>query len=432
MKFISFGFRSSWRLVKLFFYYLVASPFFVAKVFCWNTERLSGASFELHKVLMILFGEFWIFGKGIVDMRSVYEEQRRCFAAGPSLRDLLKNIPGQWFTLSPLESALSMMLVSERTPSFTFRICCLPFWLYLILFDESRHKEKANHGIGCALALSILFSGSSYISSKLYQKAKNILAENSSGFFYDEGSTGYHIFVTSLFKIYFDRKNVEYPEWWLGYYDIARILILNRDWFYFGDDDGSSWLLQIDDIEGSNPSGASVNELLTNKNFRAGILDKYFKVLVCGAHTLLCCVRGSRWGHAHYMAGSIIYLFDNNCVIRFRKNGYYTLDRSTRLSDRLLSCNSPFNGEPERYSGIVFFRKLPEDLINIRCVERDCRTFVMHGKEWIREIRFVDETLVITDRSLSFSPTHRTLRDTLLNAEKAEYESILDPSGTFV
>ena len=67
----------------------------------------------------------------------------------------------------------------------------------------------------------------------------------------------------------------------LEYYFESRLV-------YFGDDDGSSWLLQIDDIESTNPSGESINELLTNENFRAGILDKYFMFL--SMEHILCCV----------------------------------------------------------------------------------------------------------------------------------------------
>ena len=64
-------------------------------------------------------------------------------------------------------------------------------------------KIKANHGISSCLALSIIFKKYTKISNYYYYKAIKILRLNSNLFFYNEGSTNYHIFVTSLFKNYF-------------------------------------------------------------------------------------------------------------------------------------------------------------------------------------------------------------------------------------
>ena len=57
----------------------------------------------------------------------------------------------------------------------------------------------------------------------------------------------------------------------------------------------------------------------------------------------MVCIKGSDWGHAHYMVGSVLYFIEDELCVGFHKNSQYTLDFRLRQRDRLFSCNSQSN-----------------------------------------------------------------------------------------
>ena len=154
MKYLNIIVILALRSVKLLLFYIPMSPFFLMLLFVKNKHRTKASLFD--KFMSLTIGEIWLFGKQRIDFRKVYEKQRRLFVREFTSLNLLFFLPGQWFTLSPLESALTILHSPIEKTTFQ-KIILIPYIYYLILFDESRHKIKANHGIGCALALSVIF-----------------------------------------------------------------------------------------------------------------------------------------------------------------------------------------------------------------------------------------------------------------------------------
>ena len=132
---------------------------------------------------MILVGEVWVFGRKIIDMRAHYESQRLSFAKETTIKKLIFYLPGQWYSLSPLESALTILQSLKSDASIKERVFLIPYILFVWLFDESRHQPRANHGIGCALALAKGLFFLPVFSGKKYDLARKILEQNSSGYF---------------------------------------------------------------------------------------------------------------------------------------------------------------------------------------------------------------------------------------------------------
>lgn len=380
------------RAIKLFFYYILITPFFILKFFLTNSNKHNITFFN--KFLIIIIGEVWLFGKNILDLRQVYESQRLDFRSEHTIKKLLKYLPGQWQTLSPLESSLTI-LMSPKDIGWKKKFFYTPYVFYIFLFDESRHSIKANHGIACALALSYIFKSYQQISDYYYLKSLKILRLNSNYFFYDEGSTNYHIFVTSLFRHYFNlcRKK---PSWFEGFEDLSIKLLTHKSYFYFGDDDNSQWLFTYrDDLHLSkNPR---IIDLIKNDRFNQSVLKQYFNVYIKDNRILLLCIKGSQWGHSHLMVGSFLYFIDNKSVVVYKKNSSYTLNRLTRRNDRLFSCNGPINLSYIKNIQIEFFKKLPQILVAPINVSYFNDNISLSLNGWRRDINFSKSLIKIID-----------------------------------
>ena len=144
MKFFFILIRLTFREIKLLSFYLFVWPFFIVKAFFKYDRKYHISIFN--KFLLILFGEVWIFGKRKIDLREVYEFQRKSMAFQFSIKTLLEYTPGQWYTLSPLESSL-FILMRPKNISAIQKVFYIPYIVYLLLFEESRHSIKSNHGI---------------------------------------------------------------------------------------------------------------------------------------------------------------------------------------------------------------------------------------------------------------------------------------------
>lgn len=391
------------RSLKMLIFYVPMLPFFIIRLIFLSKSNIALAKY--HKLLIVVVGEVWIFGRNKIDLREVYELQRKRMAGEFSKSNLLFFLPGQWYTQSPLESALLILMAPFRT-NIIQKILLLPYIYYLILFDESREQIQANHGIACALAMSIAFRGSPKISRYYYFRAISILRANSNYFFYDEGSTNYHIFVTSLFRNYFFLMQSN-PAWFNGYLKISEFLLGSKGFFYFGDDDRSHWLFNYRycDIQ---PKQISITDLIEDRKFKRSVLDIYFKIYKRSSAILLVCIKGSKWGHAHYMIGSFLYFIDNKACVHFQKNTYYTLDRIIRHKERLFSCNSPVESDVENSLALSFFKKMPEKLVSISEYSENRYQVSVSGHGWRRDIDFSNNTLRVIDSkknkdSLSFN-----------------------------
>lgn len=385
------------RMFKLFFYYVFCSPFFITRFFL--VQRNKHDISLIDKTLLIFIGEVWLFGKNILDLREIYELQRLEFKSDHSVKKLLKYLPGQWLSLSPLESALTILMSSKDTASFKY-FFYTPYVIYLILFDESRHSIKANHGIACALALSIIFKKFKKISDSYYLKALKILKSNSNLFFYDEGSTGYHIFVTSLFKHYFNLLDKK-PSWFNGYEDISIQLLNHKNYFYFGDDDRSNWLFTYRErTERLNKKDdLSIIDLIENKRFAKSVLNRYFKIYTKDERILILCVQGSKWGHAHIMLGSFMYFVSKKPLLIYKKNNEYTLDKSNRRKDRLFTCNSPINTNSLNRIKLEFFKNIPRKYLKPTSFQKVKDQISISSDGWKREINFSNPLLEVYDSS---------------------------------
>ena len=347
------------RFLKILIYYLLVFPYIVVRLFLINPFKYS----KLHifdKLMLIIVGEIWIFGKQKIDLRNLYENQRVSLKKSFSCKNLLIFLPGQWYTLSPLESSLTI-LISPKKIKYKQLFFLFPYILFTFLFDESREKIKANHGISTCLALSIAFKKYTKISNYYYYKSIKILRSNSNLFFYNEGSTNYHIFVTSLYKNYFYLKN-HTPSWFMGYRSISNSLIENSNYFYFGDDDRSQWIYFFRDTKKIIHSKPSILNLLHDKKFKKSVIDTFFECITFKNQKLLLCTNGSDWGHAHIMVGSFMYFIDNQPSVFFKKNGLYTFCKNDRQTDRVYSTNSPINSDFIKNTNLAFFRKLPNQL----------------------------------------------------------------------
>jgi len=368
------------------------SPFFLARLMVLRSYDITASMYD--KFMSVAIGEIWMFGKNKIDFREIYEKQRTLTVGEFTDKNLLFFLPGQWFTLSPLETALSILL-SPVDKTNVQKIILIPYVFYLILFDESRHSLKANHGIGCALALSVVFKSQPKIARYYYKRAIRILRGNSNYFFYDEGSTNYHIFVTSLLKNYFYLMK-DTPFWFKGYQRISNQLLSCTNSFYFGDDDRSAWLYDVRDAIVHRKT-VGITYLLMDHKFRRSIIDRYFKVYTRNSATLMVCIKGSDWGHAHYMIGSILYFIEDELCVGFHKNSYYTLDFRLRQRDRLFSCNSPVEPNFETSLPLAFFKKVPKELTSVKsCSERDCQISIS-GHGWSRNIDFRNNRLKVID-----------------------------------
>ena len=380
------------RNIKFLIFYLPMLPFFFMRLIGLSTCKIKMSL--LNKFMSVAVGEIWMFGKNKIDFRDIYENQRRLTVEEFTAANLLFFIPGQWFTLSPLETALSILL-SPIDKTIIQKILFIPYAYYLILFDESRHSVKANHGIGCALALSVIFKSNPKIARYYYFRAIMILRTNSNYFFYDEGSTNYHIFVTSLLKNYFYLMK-RTPFWFKGYERISDQLLSCRQYFFFGDDDRSAWLYDVRGAD-THRKTAGITHLIGDHQFRKSIIDRYFKVYTRNSVTLLVCVNGSDWGHAHYMIGSILYFIEDELCVGFQRNSYYTLDAPTRQRERLFSCNSPVEPNFETSLGLAFFKRVPKSLTVVKeYSERDCQISIS-GHGWCRHIDFRKKRLKVVD-----------------------------------
>lgn len=384
------------RSLKLIIFYLFMSPFFILRIIFVkkHSVRLS----FIDKFLILLIGEVYIFGKKKVDLRGIYEYQRKYISNGISKKSLLFFIPGQWYSLSPLESSLLILMMPKHKSNME-KILLFPYVFFIFLFDESRDKIQANHGIASALSLSIAFQYISKISRYYYFIAISILRRNSNYFFYDEGSTNYHIFVTYLFKNYFHHFQKS-PRWIRGYDEIAIQLIRAQDYFYFGDDDNSRWLYK-ERYMNTMTKPLSIIDLISNFNFKKSIIDRYFKIFTKDTAILLICINGCVSGHAHYMIGSILYFVDNKCYVKFKKNSSYTFDKSVRQKERLHSCNSPIAKSNELKSKLAFFKRLTNNLTSVHLYQNPNYKLSITGNGWQRLIDYSNKTLKIVDSTTS-------------------------------
>lgn len=404
MKFSFFLVTMPSRIFKLLIFYFLMFPFFLLRfIFSHKTDVVIS---RLDKFLITVIGEIWIFGKNKIDLRRVYEVQRVQIAKEVTNSKLLFFLPGQWYTLSPLESALLVLMGPPRSTTRQ-KILLIPYAFYVLLFDESRDHLKANHGIGCALALSRVFEGIPKISRFYYFRAVKILRANSNYFFYDEGSTNYHIFVTSLFRNYFYLRQ-SIPTWFRGYEKLSEQLLISRDFFYFGDDDRSQWLFDYRH-RNARRGKIGISKLIKDYKFKRSILDRYFKIYEKDKVVLLVCTRGSLWGHAHYMVGSIMYFINDRPVIIFQKNSFYTLNHITRQRDRLFSCNSPVASPIQASLSLAFFKQMPKELVSIIDYDDEGNQVSISGHGWRRVIDFGCDTLKVVDSAKdhnSLSSTH--------------------------
>jgi hypothetical protein len=379
------------------------SPYFLLRLIL--IRKHSAKISLLDKFLLIIIGEIYIFGKNKIELRDIYEDQRRNVSLGITKKKLLFFIPGQWYSLSTLESAVLILMMPKKIGKVE-AIFLVPYFLYLLLFDESRDKIKANHSIASALSLSLLFENIFTISRYYYFTAIKILRLNSNFFFYDEGSTNYHIFTTFLFKNYFFKK--EYiPTWFRGYDQISIKLIHSSDFFYFGDDDKSKWLYEYRS-KNKTLENFSITNIISDFNFKKSILDKYFKVLKRDNAILLVCIKGSSWGHAHYMVGSVLYFIDNKNLIKFKKNSMYTFNQKNRKIDRLFCCNSPIQKKKVDELKLAFFRPIPDEFTSIILYTISDFKLSISGNGWYRHIDYSCDVLKIVDTS--------TNNDTILSS----------------
>ncbi|MDA1317063.1 MAG: hypothetical protein O3B87_03490 [bacterium] len=412
----------AYRSIKLLIFYIPMLPFFFLRLIFLGKNNIILA--RLDKLLIAVIGEVWIFGRNKIDLREVYEVQRKRVAAGFTKTNLLFFLPGQWYTLSPLESAL-LILMAPKKISMLHKILLIPYVYYLLLFDESRDHLKANHGIACALALSSVFRSSPKISRYYYFRAISILRANSSYFFYDEGSTNYHIFVTSLLRNYYFLMRFT-PAWFSGYEKISEQLLSSRDFFYFGDDDRSQWLFDYRYIV-ARPEQIGIANLIVDHKFKRSVLDRYFKIYKRSTAILLVCINGSGWGHAHYMIGSVLYFIDDTPCVRFQKNTYYTLDRTIRQRERLFSCNSPVESDVENSLALSFFKRMPEELVSILEYSDNRYQVSISGRGWRRDIDFSSDKLRVIDSKKN----DRSLSSTclLVSSRYVEYSNICNVKG---
>ena len=395
------------RSLKLIIYYLLMSPFFLLRLIMIKKHLVKISFFD--KFLLIAIGEIYIFGKKKIELRNIYEDQRKDLSEEFTKKKLLFFLPGQWYSLSVLESALLILMMPQKI-SIIDKIFLTPYFFYLLLFDESRNKIKANHGIASALSLSILFKNFYTISRYYYCVAVKILRANSNFFFYDEGSTNYHIFTTSLFKNYFFIKKYT-PIWFKGYEEISIKLIHSLDFFYFGDDDKSKWLFEYRNKTKTSET-FSINNLILDFNFKKSILDKYFKIYKRENTILLICIKGSAWGHAHYMIGSILYYIDDKIIVKFKKNSNYTYCQEKRKFDRFFCCNSPIPKKKFNELKLGFFKTLPDNLTSIISLTDSEFKLTISGNCWQREIDYSSDILKIVD----LSPDDDTILSSFFNS----------------
>ena len=384
------------RLFKLLIYYLLTFPHLLLRLLFKHKMQMSQLNF-LDKLMLVIIGEIWIFGKQKIDLRDLYENQRTSFKKNYSYKNLIIFMPGQWYTLSPLESSLTI-LISPKKIKYRYIFFLFPYILYTFIFDESREKIKANHGISCSLALSLAFKKYSTISRHFYYKAIKILRSNSSLFFYNEGSTNYHIFVTSLFKNYFYLVN-HTPSWFEGYQSVSNNLIENSNYFYFGDDDKSQWIYFFRNKNKIISPQSSILNLLTDKKFKKSVIDTFFKLITFNNQKILLCIKGSDWGHAHIMVGSFMYFIDDIPIIFYKKNGFYTYSKNDRQLDRIYSSNSPINYDFIKKINIAYFKKLPDQLCKTTNYSIDDKKISIEVNDCKRIIDMTDIKLKVTDLS---------------------------------
>jgi hypothetical protein len=392
MKFIKTLYLLLNRNIKLILFCFLMSPFFILRILIIKKHNVQLSFFD--KFILIILGELYIFGKKKIELREIYENQRKLISEGITLKKLIFFIPGQWYTLSPLESALLILMMPKKA-TLIEKILLLPYIVYVFFFDESKDKVKANHGIACALSLSISLLKLSVFSRHKYYQAIKILKKNSNFFFYDEGSTSYHIFVTSLFKNYFFLKNIT-PKWFKGYDNICLKLINSSEFFYFGDDDKSKWLYDYR-YKSSDYKLLTISELISDFYFKKSILEKYFNIYRKNNRILLVCIRGSAWGHSHYMIGSVLYFINNKNTIKFKKNTKYTLDSNLRNKERFHSCNSPIQKNVQNKLNLAYFKPMPDELISIKSYKEFGYKITIHANGWSRNIDYSDVILKVVD-----------------------------------
>ena len=382
------------RAAKMLSFYVAVSPFILARVVF--ARKQTATLSLLDRACLILFGETWIFGKDKIDLRDVHEAQRVELSSVFNCQNLLFFMPGQWYTLQPMESALTI-LMAPASCSIAQRLLLIPYALFVFLFDESKHDIKGNHGIASALALSVLVSRSDPLSKRYYFVAVKILRANSNMCFYSEGSTGYHIFVTSLFSFYFSHRRTT-ASWFSGYEKIADRLVGSRDFFYFGDDDGSYWLYAHRRPESlKSMKEITISTLLSDVMFKKSVVDPYFETYERGDSILLVCSRGSDWGHGHYMIGSVLYYIEDRPIIIFEKNSFYTRNYYSRLNDRLRCCNSPLLESTKETVDICYFKRLPTSLVQLLSYVEGDGKIEMTGLGWRRIVKIFASNICVED-----------------------------------
>ena len=198
------------------------------------------------------------------------------------------------------------------------------------------------------------------------------------------------------------------PLWFNGYNRLSHQLISCKNQFFFGDDDNSEWLFSYrDNLEISEQP--SIRLIFSDKCFKKSILKKYFKIVERKHSILLICIKGSSWGHAHYMLGSILYYVDDKLCIGFTKNSRYTFDRKIRHQERLFSCNSPVTCEKIKFPFLAFFKPIPSDLLILKNIKMENNTISLFGDNWTRKIDFTEKKLKIMDSSDHNINLHSTL-----------------------
>ena len=97
--------------------------------------------------MLIIIGEIWLFGKQKIDLRNLYENQRVSLSKNFSYKNLLIFMPGQWYTLSPLESSLTILIspkqIGYRYLFFYFHM----FYISYFLMNLEKNKGKSWHFI---------------------------------------------------------------------------------------------------------------------------------------------------------------------------------------------------------------------------------------------------------------------------------------------
>ena len=131
MKFIKILYLILNRNIKFILFFFLMSPFFILRILIIKKHNVQLSFFD--KFILIILGELYIFGKNKIELREIYENQRKLISEGITLKKLIFFIPGQWYTLSPLESALLILMMPKKA-TLIEKILLLPYIVYVFFF----------------------------------------------------------------------------------------------------------------------------------------------------------------------------------------------------------------------------------------------------------------------------------------------------------